>query len=212
MGGDFAPKATVEGAVLAARELQLGVVLVGDRATVQKELSAHDVAGLDISIEHAPEAVTMDDSPVESIVNKPNSSIHLCYDLIKAGAVGAAVSAGNSGAMWMSGVVILGNLPGVDRPAIATVLPTTKGLALLIDAGANTDVKPFNLVQFAVMGSAYLHHVRGVSRPRVGVLSNGEEDSKGTELTRSAAATLSHMSAYLNYIGYVEGRDIKGGK
>lgn len=212
MGGDYAPRATVEGAVAAARELGIGVVLVGDRAKLEKELAEHKHSGLDLTIEHAPEVVTMEDSPLESVLAKPESSMHVSYELLKRGEAEAVVSAGNSGAMMTAAMVILGNLPGVDRPAIASIVPSSDGLALLLDAGANTEVKPFNLVQFAVMGHLYAHHVLKLERPRVGILSNGEEASKGTELTRAAAATLRLMSADINYIGYVEGRDINIGK
>jgi len=212
MGGDYAPRATVEGAVAAARELGIGVILVGDRAKLEKELAEHNAKGLNIAIEHAAEVVTMEDSPLESILVKHESSMHVSYELLKRGEADAVVSAGNSGAMMTAAMVILGTLPGVDRPAIATPVPSSDGLVLLIDAGANTDVKPFNLVQFAVMGSLYAHHVMKLPRPRVGILSNGEEDSKGTEVTRASGATLRSMTDDLNYIGYVEGRDINIGK
>ncbi len=212
MGGDYAPRATVEGAVAAARELGIGVVLVGDRAKLEKELAEHKHSGLDLTIEHAPEVVTMEDSPLESILVKPESSLHVSFELLKRGEAEAVVSAGNSGAMMTAAMVILGNLPGVDRPAIASLVPSSEGLTLLIDAGANTEVKAFNLVQFAVMGHLYAHHVLKLERPRVGILSNGEEDSKGTDQTRAAAATLRSMSGDINYIGYVEGRDINTGK
>jgi glycerol-3-phosphate acyltransferase PlsX len=212
MGGDYAPRATVEGAVAAARELGISVVLVGDRAKLTKELEEHKTTGLNLVIEHAAEVVTMEDSALESILVKHDSSMHVSYDLLKRGEVDAVVSAGNSGAMMAAAMVILGTLPGVDRPAIASLVPSSDGFALLIDAGANTEVKPFNLVQFAVMGSLYAHHVLKLARPRVGILSNGEEESKGTDVTRSAAATLRSMPNDLNYIGYVEGRDINVGK
>jgi glycerol-3-phosphate acyltransferase PlsX len=212
MGGDFAPAATVEGAVLAARELGVEVVLVGDRDQIAVELDKHKTNGLPITVAHASEVVTMEDSPIESVLGKPESSLHVGYDLLKKGEVGAFVSAGNSGAMLTTGIVILGNLFGVDRPAIASWVPSADGVALLIDAGANTDVKAFNLVQFGLMGSVYWHHVARIARPRVGILSNGEEDSKGTEATRAAAALLRAMPKEVNYIGYVEGRDINLGK
>jgi glycerol-3-phosphate acyltransferase PlsX len=212
MGGDLAPKAAVEGAVMAARDFGIEVVLVGQREVVNRELAEHDLAGLRITVEHADEVVLMDDSPLESVINKPHSSIHVGFDLVKSGAASAFVSAGNSGAMMAASMAILGNLPGVDRPAIGTLVPTTEGLGLLIDAGANTEVKPINLVQFAVMGTVYWRRVRNVSRPRVGILSNGEEASKGTDLTRGAAGSLSQLGSYVNYVGYVEGRDINGGK
>ena len=212
MGGDLAPKAAVEGGVLAARDFGIEVILVGDREVVARELAEHNVAGLKIHIEHAPEVVLMDDSPLESIINKPQSSLHTGFDLVKHQGADAFVSAGNSGAMMAAAMVILGNLGPIDRPAIASAVPTAQGHALLIDAGANTEVKPINLVQFAVMGTVYWRRVRNISRPRVGILSNGEEASKGTDLTRAAAATLSQMGSYVNYVGYVEGRDINRGK
>jgi len=212
MGGDLAPKAAVEGGVLAARDFGIEIVLVGDRDLVAKELAEHDTKGLSIRIEHAPEVVLMDDSPLESILSKPGSSLHIGFHLVKDLKADAFVSAGNSGAMMVAASVILGNLPHVDRPAIGTIVPTTEGQALLIDAGANTEVKPLNLAQFGVMGAVYWRRVRNVSVPRVGILSNGEEASKGTELTRAAAAMLGQMSSYVNYIGYVEGRDINRAK
>jgi glycerol-3-phosphate acyltransferase PlsX len=154
----------------------------------------------------------MDDSPLESVLSKPRSSIHVGLDLVKRGDASAFVSAGNSGAVMTASMMILGNLNHVDRPAIASLVPTSEGFCLLIDAGANTDVKPINLVQFAVMGSVYWRHVRNVSHPRVGILSNGEESSKGTDITRAAAAMLEQMPTHVNYIGYVEGRDINRAK
>ena len=212
MGGDLAPKATLEGAVGAARDFQIEVVLVGDREVIARELGEYDLSGLPITIEHAPEIVAMDDSPLESVLAKPESSIHVGLDLVKHGKVDGFVSAGNSGAVMAAAMAILGNLPGVDRPAIASMVPTTAGLSLLIDAGANIEVKPLNLVQFAVMGGVYWRQVHKVAQPRVGILSNGEESSKGTELTRSAAQALLQMALHVNYIGYVEGRDINRAK
>jgi phosphate acyltransferase len=212
MGGDLAPKATVEGAVMAARDFGIEVVLVGDGEILARELADHDAANLPIRIEHAPEVVLMDDSPLESVLSKPRSSIHVGLDLVKRGDVSAFVSAGNSGAVMTASMMILGNLANVDRPAIASLVPTSEGFGLLIDAGANTEVKPINLVQFAVMGSVYWRYVRNVSRPRVGILSNGEEASKGTEITRAAAAMLEQMPTYVHYVGYVEGRDINRAK
>jgi len=212
MGGDLAPKATLEGAIAAARDFGIEVVLVGDRELLARELSDYDARGLPITIEHAAESVAMDESPVESVLAKPESSIHVGLDLVKHGKVDGFVSAGNSGAVMAAAMATLGNLPGVDRPAIASTVPTTSGLSLLIDAGANTEVKPLNLVQFAVMGCVYWRQVHGVAHPRVGILSNGEEASKGTELTRAAATALLQMGVHVNYIGYVEGRDINRAK
>src|SRR5271168_20826 len=212
MGGDLAPKATVEGAVLASRDFGIEVVMVGDGEILAHELADHEAANLPIRIEHAPEVVLMDDSPLESVLSKPRSSIHVGLDLVKRGDASAFVSAGNSGAVMTASMMILGNLTHVDRPAIASLVPTSEGFSLLIDAGANVDVKPINLVQFAVMGSVYWRHVRNVSRPRVGILSNGEESSKGNDITRAAAAMLEQMPTYVHYIGYVEGCDINRAK
>ncbi len=212
MGGDLAPKATVEGAVEAARDFGTEIVLVGDRDLLARELGEHKTRGLAISIEHAPETVAMDESPMESALGKLHSSIHTGLELVKQGEVRAFVSAGNSGAVMATAMMVLGTLPGVDRPAIASLVPASDSFALLIDAGANTEVKPLNLAQFAVMGSVYMHRVRGVPNPRIGLLANGEEDSKGTDLTRAAAMMLRAMGASVNYIGYVEGRDINRGK
>ncbi|HUO03840.1 MAG TPA: phosphate acyltransferase PlsX [Candidatus Binataceae bacterium] len=212
MGGDLAPKATVEGAVLAARDFGIEVVMTGELDLLARELAEHGGAGLPIRIEHAPEAILMDESPIESVIAKPHSSIHVGLELVKRGDASAFISAGNSGAVMAAAMMVLGNLSGIDRPAIASLVPASGGFALLIDAGANTEVKPLNLAQFAVMGSVYWRYVRNVSRPRVGILSNGEEPSKGTELTRAAAAMLAQMPTYVNYIGYVEGRDINRGK
>lgn len=212
MGGDLAPKATVEGAVLAARDFGVELVLVGERDLLTRELGEHKTDGLSITIEHAPERVEMDEGPMESALSKLHSSIHVGLELVKRGEVRAFVSAGNSGAVMTAAIMILGTLPGVDRPAIASLVPTSDGLALLIDAGANTDVKPVNLAQFAVMGTVYTRRVRGVANPRVGILANGEEDSKGTDLTRAASAMLRAMGNTVRYIGYIEGRDINRAK
>ncbi len=212
MGGDLAPKAVIEGAVLAARDFGVEIVLAGDRELIARELATHKTNGLMIEIQHASEVVAMDDSPLESVLNKPDSSIHIGLELVKQGRADAFVSAGNSGAMMAAAMAILGTLPGVDRPAIASLVPTTAGFALLIDAGANTEVKPIHLMQFGVMGSVYWHRVRNVVDPRVAILSNGEEESKGTDLTRAAAEALKQMAPRINYIGYVEGRDINRAK
>jgi glycerol-3-phosphate acyltransferase PlsX len=212
MGGDFAPRATVEGAVMVARDLGLEVALVGDKEKVERELSEHATAGLKLTVVHAAETVTMDDSPIESLLYKLDSSIHRCFELYKQGEVDALVSAGNSGAVMAAGMAILGTLPGVERPAIASTVPSGDSFALLLDAGANVEVKPHHLAQFAAMGTVYWRHVANVANPRVGILANGEEETKGTELTRAAAALLRQMGERINYIGYVEGRDINNHK
>jgi len=212
MGGDLAPIAVIEGAVLAARDFGVEIVLTGDRDTITRELHTHQTNGLAIEIQHASEVVAMDDSPLESVLNKPDSSIHVGLELVKQGKADGFVSAGNSGAMMAAAMAILGTLPGIDRPAIASLVPTNVGFALLIDAGANTEVKPIHLMQFGVMGSVYSRRVHDCVKPRVAILSNGEEASKGTDLTRAAAQALTQMAPHINYIGYVEGRDINKAK
>ena len=212
MGGDLAPKAIIEGAVMAARDFQVQVVLTGDRDIIARELAGYNTTGLAIEVQHASEVVAMDDSPMESVLSKPDSSIHVGLEMVKQGKADGFVSAGNSGAMMAAAMAIVGTLPGVDRPAIASLVPTTAGFALLIDAGANTEVKPLHLMQFGVMGSVYWHRVHKGINPRVGILANGEEASKGTDLTRAAADALTRMAPHINYIGYVEGRDINRAK
>jgi glycerol-3-phosphate acyltransferase PlsX len=209
MGGDHAPEAIVEGAVAAARELRIPVTLVGDRDAIAREIARHHGNDLPINIHHASQTIEMDDSPVEALRKKRDSSIRVGFQLLKGGDVDAFVSAGNSGAMMAAAVLILGNLPGVDRPAIALELPSRRGHVTLLDAGANVECVPLNLVQFAVMGDVFGRAVRGLLSPRIGVVSNGEEESKGTELTRAADRVLRQMP--FNYVGYIEGRDINAG-
>jgi glycerol-3-phosphate acyltransferase PlsX len=205
MGGDRAPDAVVEGALLAARDLDVEIVLVGPKEVVEQKLSEHGAVPPSIQIAHASQIVAMDESPTAAL-RKRDSSLMVAYALMHQGEVQAVVSAGNSGAMMAIGMFVVGNLPQVDRPAISVVLPTTGKGAVIIDAGANVDCKPRQLVQFGLMGSIYSERVLGVAWPRVGVLSNGEEESKGNDLTRAASEQLSQSS--LNYIGYVEGRDL----
>jgi glycerol-3-phosphate acyltransferase PlsX len=210
MGGDHAPDAIVEGAIAAARELGIPVTLVGDRERITRELARHRADdGLPINVHHASQVVEMDEGPVEALRRKRDSSIRVGIHLVKARDADAFVSAGNSGAMMAAAVMMLGNLPGVDRPAIGLELPSRRGHVTLLDAGANVDCAPLNLVQFAVMGDVFGRSVRGLLSPRVGIVSNGEEPSKGTDLTRAADRVLRQMP--LNYVGYIEGRDINAG-
>jgi len=210
MGGDFAPQVTVEGAVLAAKEYGVKVVLVGDEDQVSKELSKYPTSKLAIYIHHAPFVVAMHDSPSTVIRRMKDTSIKVALDLAKEGQVSGVVSAGNSGAAMGLAMYILKKLEGVERPAIATIHPTTKGSTVLIDSGGTVDCKPFHLVQFAMMGAAYAKYILGKESPRIGVLSNGEEEGKGNELTREVHDILSETD--LNYVGYVEGRDLNNGE
>jgi len=209
MGGDRAPGVVIDGALLATRELDVEIALVGQKEAVERELARHSAKAPSIEVVSASECVAMDESP-SAALKKKDSSMKVAFELMKRGEVGAVVSAGNSGAMMATGMFVLGKLAQVDRPAILVVLPTPGKGTVIIDAGANVDCKPRHLLQFGLMGSIYAERVLGISRPRVGILSNGEEEGKGNDLTRAASEQLS--SSPLNYIGYVEGRDICGGK
>jgi glycerol-3-phosphate acyltransferase PlsX len=209
MGGDRAPDAVVQGALLAAKELDAKILLVGQKEIVEGALSKESSPRSNIEVVHAGEVVAMDESPGAAL-RKRDSSLKVAFELLNKGEAQAVVSAGNSGAMMATGMFVLGNLPGVDRPAILVAVPTPGRGTVIIDAGANVDCKPRHLVQFGVMGSVYSERVLGVPTPRIGVLSNGEEESKGNELTRATSEQLS--STELNYIGYVEGRDIFTGE
>ncbi|NWG02375.1 MAG: phosphate acyltransferase PlsX [Syntrophaceae bacterium] len=210
MGGDFAPQNIVEGAFLAAKEHATRVVLVGDEDQISKELTKYPISKLPIFIHHAPFVVAMHDSPSTVIRKMKDTSIKVAFDLAKEGQVSGVVSAGNSGAAMGLAMYILRKLEGVERPAIATIHPTTKGNTVLIDSGGNVDCKPFHLVQFAMMGDAYAKYILGKEEPRIGVLSNGEEEGKGNELTREVHDILSETD--MNYVGYVEGRDLNNGE
>jgi glycerol-3-phosphate acyltransferase PlsX len=208
MGGDHAPGSVVEGALLAARELQVEVVLVGEKRSVEQELS-HRRATSELQIVPASEVVAMHEAPSVA-VRKKDSSMKVAFELMKRNEVDAVVSAGNSGAMMATGMFVAGTLSHVARPAIMIVVPSLAHGTVIVDAGANVECKPKHLVQFGFMGSIYAEKVLGIVRPRVAVLSNGEEAGKGNDLTRAASEQLS--ATPLNYIGYVEGRDIFNGK
>lgn len=209
MGGDRAPGNVVEGALFAAKELGVEIVLVGQKDVVERELAHYSPQTSSLDVVPASQTVTMEESP-STAIKKKDSSMKVAFDLMKRGEVEAVVSAGNSGALMATGMFVLRNLPRVERPAILVVIPTLGKGTVIIDAGANVDCKPRHLIQFGLMGSIYAERVLGISRPRVGVLSNGEEEGKGNDLTRAASEQLS--SAPLNYIGYVEGRDICDGE
>ena len=214
MGGDHAPAPEVDGAV-AARESGLArVVLVGDEARLKGELARWGGAPEGLTLHHASDVITMDDHPGVAAKSKRDSSMRVAFDLCKQGKVDAVVSAGNSGAMMACGLFVMKRLSGVDRPGIVTTFPTADGVCALMDMGANVECRPQTLAQFAVLGAVYARALHRKSRPRVGLLSNGEEAMKGTELTRGAPPTLSAPSVHkdFEYVGYVEGRDIFGGE
>jgi len=210
MGGDFAPRTVVEGAVWAAKKHDIKVVLVGDEDQVSKELSKHPTSKLPIYIHHAPHVVAMHESPSAVVRKMKDTSIKVALDLAKKEDVSGVVSAGNSGAAMALAMYIFRKLEGVDRPAIATTQPTPKAPTLLLDSGGNVDCKPSHLVQFAIMGDVYAKYIMGRKEPKIGLLSNGEEEGKGNELTREVHDLL--LQTNMNYIGYVEGRDLNSGR
>lgn len=209
MGGDNAPKVEVAGAVAAARDFSIPIILVGDRDILAAELAQHDARDIDITIHHASEVVGMHDSASDAIRKKKDSSIRIAYELVKSGKADAVVSAGNSGATMAAGMFVLKRLDGIDRPAIAQVFPTLSGHTVVLDIGGNVDCKPLHLVQFAIMGEVYARHILGMAKPKVGLLSNGEEESKGNELTRDTNQILKKIA--FDYAGYIEGRDVFAG-
>lgn len=209
MGGDNAPGVEVEGAVSAAREFGIAVTLVGDTDRLRQELAKYDIQGLDIVLQHASEVVGMHDSASDAVRKKKDSSIRVAFELVRQGLADAVVSAGNSGATMAAGMFVLKRIKGIERPAIAQIFPTLRGMTLVLDVGGNVDCKPIHLVQFAIMGEVYARYAMGVEKPTIGLLSNGEEESKGNELTRETHAILKETS--LDYAGYVEGRDIFNG-
>ena len=207
MGGDRAPQVVVAGAILAARELGIEIILVGQKEVVAQELARQDAVAK-IEIVPASQVIAMNESPSVAL-RKKDSSMKVAFEMMKRGEVDAVVSAGNSGAMMATGMFVMGTLAQVARPAILIVVPSLKGGTVIVDAGANVDCKPRHLVQFGVMGAIYAERILAIRNPRVGVLSNGEEESKGNELTRAASELLA--ATQLNYIGYIEGRDIFNG-
>ncbi len=214
MGGDFAPTEIVKGAVQAAGEYNMGVLLVGPEPLIRAELAKYDITGLDLEVIHTDEVIGMDEHPAEAVRSKRRNSITFCHELVRDGKAIGAVSAGNSGAVMAAAMFTYKRIKGVDRPAFGGVLPAAGGKQVMVlDMGANTDCKPQWLLQFALMGSAYMSAVFGLERPRVGLLANGEEETKGDQLTQEAHKLIKAAAATtgLNFIGNVEGRDINAG-
>jgi len=210
MGCDTAPRAEVEGAIAAARELGVRVLLVGREELVRKELGRHRHAGLAVEVVHASEFISMDDHAARAVRQKKDSSIRVAARLMRDGKAEGVVSGGNTGAVMATVKITCGALPGVDRPALAGVFPTSRGTAaIMVDVGANVDCKAQHLEQFAIMGEIYSRAIFGILRPRVGLLSIGEEEHKGNELTREAFTRLKALP--LDFLGNVEGRDLYNG-
>jgi len=211
MGGDYAPATTVEGAVEALVENNdLSVILVGDEAEISAELKKKNFMGRQISVKHASQTVEMDESPLTALRRKKDSSLRVAVDLVKSNEADAMVSAGNSGVVMATALHVLGKIHGIERPAIAAVMPTLKGRFVLIDAGANVDCKPLHLYQFAIMGEAYARYIFNIENPKIGLLGIGEEDAKGNELTKESSKLL--RNSHVNFIGNVEGKDIFAGE
>lgn len=211
-GGDLGIDVQVEGAILACREFGVPSILVGPEDALRARLQMLGAGDLPIRIKHAPHTITMDDSPARAVRRKPDSSLCVACNLVAQGQASAVISAGNSGAMMAAGTLIFGLIPGIERPAIAALIPVAGDGAptIVLDSGANIDCRATNLVQFALMGSIYCSSLMGIARPRVALLSNGSEPSKGTDIIRAAAMILSQVDA-VNYVGYVEGRDVATG-
>ncbi|HBX22393.1 MAG TPA: phosphate acyltransferase PlsX [Desulfotomaculum sp.] len=205
MGGDHAPGEIVRGAWETCRYNGLKVIMVGDRDILQREI---DLLGPcdGLEIVHAPEVISMHEAPAAAVRRKKNSSVVMAADLVRSGEAVAMVSAGSTGATMAAALLRLGRIKGIDRPAIASVLPTEKGATILLDVGANVDCKAKNLLQFAIMGALYARKVLGIEKPRVGLLNVGEESTKGNELTQEAYPLF--MNNDINFCGNIEGRDI----
>ena len=210
MGGDFAPAAMVEGAVAAARHLDVRIALVGAASRLREALAAHaDWQSLGIEIVDAPDVIGMQEAPVAALRRKPGASIRVAAEKVARGEASAVVSAGHTGAAVMAAYTGFGTIAGVDRPALATAIPTRVRPAVLLDAGASVECRPQHLLQFAIMGAVYARVALGVSKPRIGLLSIGEEETKGNELTREAHRLL--KGSPLQFIGNIEGREIYSG-
>jgi glycerol-3-phosphate acyltransferase PlsX len=214
MGSDNFPQPDVEGAVQAAREYGVEIILVGDESIIKPVLEKQDTKGLKISVVNAPEMLSMEDKG-EKLVLRARSkdaknSMAVGIDLVKSGGADAFVTAGNTGAGMVTALFRLGRIRGVDRPALAPIFPTATGTCVVLDIGANPDCKPENLLQFGILGSIYAEKVRGVKNPKVGLVSNGEEEGKGNELVKGATPLF--KASKLNYFGNVEGKEVIGGK
>ena len=209
MGADHGLGVQVEGAIQAFNEFGARSILVGIEEDIRAKLAGFGASSLPISVCHAPEVIAMDDTPAKAVRRKPDASLCVAYNLVQSGQASAVLSSGNSGAMMAAGRILCGLLPGIERPAIATLLPVVGDGKpnVILDSGANVDCHAQNLVQFAIMGAVYCNSLFHTDRPRVALLSNGTEPSKGTDLLRAASMILSRSDA-INFVGYVEGRDV----
>lgn len=211
MGGDFAPGSNVRGAVMALSEIEdIRVVLVGDKDLIRESLRELEYDKKRLTIVDATEVITNDDVPTKAIKQKKDSSLVVALTMLKDNMGDVLVSAGSTGAVMTGGLLLLGRIKGVDRPALPTVLDVNGSKIMIIDSGANTSCKPINYVQFGVMGSVYIKEVYGVDNPRVGLLNIGVEEKKGNEITKQAYQEL--KEAPINFVGNVEGNEVTKGK
>lgn len=211
MGGDLGPSVVVPGAIEAARQTGAKILLVGNEATLDGELNRLSPSGVDSEIVHAPEVAGMDEKPSDILRRKKNASIQVACRLVRDGAAQGVVSAGHSGASVACGMFIMGRIPGVERPALASLLPTEKEPVVLLDVGATVDCKPYNIFQFGLMGDAFARDILNKESPRVGLLSIGEEEGKGNSQVKEAYE-LFKMAQNLNFSGNIEGRDLFTGE
>ena len=211
MGGDLGPSVVVPGAIEAARQTGAKILLVGNEATLDGELNRLSPSGVDLEIVHAPEVAGMDEKPSDILRRKKNASIQVACRLVRDGAAQGVVSAGHSGASVACGMFIMGRIPGVERPALASLLPTEKEPVVLLDVGATVDCNPYNIFQFGLMGDAFARDILNKESPRVGLLSIGEEEGKGNSQVKEAYE-LFKMAQNLNFSGNIEGRDLFTGE
>jgi glycerol-3-phosphate acyltransferase PlsX len=210
MGSDNSPQSEVEGAIQAARAFGVHVILVGKEAVLVPLLKEKGGQSLSIEVRNATQVVLMDEQPTAALRKKKDSSLRVAAELVRDGHASGLVSAGNTGAVMAISKLVIGVIPGVDRPALAAIVPTLTGHAVLLDVGANVECKPHHLMQFAVMGHLFSKKIVGIQSPRIGLMSVGEEESKGNDLTKEVYKGLKKAS--LNFIGNVEGRDIYNGR
>ncbi len=211
MGGDHGPEVVVEGAVLAARNFGVRITLIGNQDIIEASLARYDTAGLDLPVVPAPDVIEMTDKPTAAVRAKPQSSMVIASKLVRSGDAQAFVTAGNTGAAMAAGILNIGRIKGISRPALLTPFPTRKGACVVLDVGANPDVRPEHLQQFAIMGAIYSRHLMSVPNPRVRLLSNGEEAGKGNQLVL-AAYPLLEQTPGINFQGNAESQDVVEGK
>lgn len=209
MGGDNAPFATVKGAIEAVKSYNIDIILTGNKPIIENQLERHDYIKEKIEIVHCSEEITNEDRPVTAIREKKDSSMAVALRLVKEKKADAVISAGNTGALLVGGLLILGRIKGIDRPALAPPYPTTEGMSVLVDGGANSDCKPRNYLEFGIMGSVYAEKVLEIRKPRVCIVNIGIEEEKGSEIVKEAYRLC--KTGPFNFKGNVEARDIPGG-